>query len=155
LFFFGRNSFDHLVGMGKGQIELATRRAMHGVRVRSAIFKRIMSRSGSPIGRRSGDHFPLRDDWPATPIVPRKPDGNETPVTVHHTHIPSEAMLMRDQLNARGIACWIEQHQPSRLIQYQTTSADEISVIVWSADELLATELLEHLRKPRHVEKPD
>jgi hypothetical protein len=101
------------------------------------------------IGIRSGDFFPLRDDWPATPINPRRPEAGETPITVHQTNIFGQAMLMRDQLNVRGVACWIEKHQPTQLVQYQTAGPEEISVMVWSADESLARELLDHLTKPR------
>jgi hypothetical protein len=98
---------------------------------------------------RSGDYFPLRDDWPATPILPRKPEADETPAMVHYTNIPAEAILMRDQLIARGIACWVEQHQGARLVGYQNTPASNLNVMVWSEDEALAKDLLMRLTKPR------
>jgi len=107
---------------------------------------------GAAIPVRSGDFFPLRDDWPATPIDQRLPSVDETPVTIRYTSIPGEAMLMRDQLNARGIACWIERHEARRLVGYQVQGAGNLSVVVWSEDEALAKDLLEQLTKPRRRE---
>jgi hypothetical protein len=107
---------------------------------------------GISIPVRSGDFFPLRDDWPATPIDQRLPGVDETPVTIRYTSIPGEAMLMRDQLNARGVACWIEKHEAQRLVGYQALGAGNLSVVVWSEDEALAKDMLDKLTKPRRRE---
>jgi predicted amidophosphoribosyltransferase len=107
---------------------------------------------GTAIQVRSGDVFPLRDNWPATPIDQRLPAVDEMPMAIRYTSIPSEAMLMRDQLNARGIACWIERQKAQHLIGYQADRAGNLSVNVWSGDESLARDLLEQLTQPRRRE---
>jgi hypothetical protein len=104
---------------------------------------------GVPILRRSGDHFPLRDDWPATPIKPRMPSPQETPIVVRSTSIRDEARLIQEQLNARGIACWIDLSKTSRVVGYASTQVGDPHVMVWSEDEAAAKELLDRLMQHR------
>jgi hypothetical protein len=108
---------------------------------------------GVAIPRRSSDHFPLRDDWPATPITPRTPSPQETPVVIRSTVISAEAQLICDQLNARGIACWIDRHEPYQLIGYPSNWPAESNLAVWSADEAAARELLDRLMRYEQRER--
>ncbi len=103
---------------------------------------------GKAIHLRVGDYFPLRDEWPATPITPRKPEPSETPVVIRSTGNAAEAKLIEEQLNARGIACWISQHKPNQLIGYSTPLPADSHLTVWSQDESDARELLDRLMRP-------
>jgi hypothetical protein len=104
---------------------------------------------GEAIPRRSGDYFPLRDEWPAAPITPRMQLPEETPVVIRSTNIGAEAQLIQEQLNARGIACWISRHESTRLVGYSNVQSAESKVTVWSADETAARELLDRLMQHR------
>jgi hypothetical protein len=103
---------------------------------------------GEPIARRSSDYFPLRDEWPLSPISPRTPSPAESPVVIRSTTIAAEAQLILEQFNARGIACWITRQQSAHLIGYSAENPVESSVTVWSEDEAAAREVLDRLLRP-------
>jgi hypothetical protein len=104
---------------------------------------------GEAIPRRGSDYFPLRDEWPAAPITPRTQSPEEMPVVIRSTSIGAEAQLIQEQLNARGIACWISRHESTRLVGYSNVQSAESKVTVWSADETSARELLDRLMQHR------
>ncbi len=64
---------------------------------------------------------------------------------IRSTTIAAEAQLIQEQLNARGIACWIDRHEPTQLIAYSTELPTGFNLAVWSDDEAAARELLERL----------
>jgi hypothetical protein len=100
---------------------------------------------GAAIPRRTNDYFPLRDDWPTTPVEPRVQSPEETPLVIRTTANSMEAQLIHDQFNARGIACWISEQPQAELIGYTPRTAAESVITIWSGDEAVGRDLLNRL----------
>lgn len=90
---------------------------------------------------RPDDHIPLRDDWPADPITPRIPKGHETPVCIHTTDLPWQAMTLRDQFLMRGIAAEVQSPEKEAVgptLGLPGRPRGSCRVMVWSEDAELA-----------------
>jgi hypothetical protein len=110
-----------------------------------------------PKFRRPLDPTKLRDDWPASPIEPRKPGLQETMVRVWDAPNGFAATLLVEQFRARGIrASTQKQSAPMQVGTYVAPPAD-FTVNVWSEDIEAAEAVLDRLAvdlvgtdQPRH-----
>jgi hypothetical protein len=87
-----------------------------------------------PRFRRPLDPTKLRDDWPKSPIEPRKPGDDEELIRVWDAPNGFAATLLVEQLRARGIrANTRKQVSPMQVGNYVAPPAD-FTVNVWSGD---------------------
>ena len=75
----------------------------------------------------------LRTRWPTETLVPRVPDPDEQPVVVLTTDQAPAADLLRQHLEARGIAARTAGPQPIGYAAYQHVMGGH-KLVVWSAD---------------------
>jgi hypothetical protein len=97
------------------------------------------------------DKEKLRGDWPSTPLAPRQPGIEETPLVLHRTDNGFEANLLQEQLTMRGIVAQVRKNQATHLPSaalYQSPIGDTHEVVIWSADEAAAKSYLATLVKP-------
>jgi hypothetical protein len=102
---------------------------------------------GQPFTR-AADHIPLRDDWPADPISPRRPGAAEVPVCIHTTDIEWQARTLREQFEARGIAAQIQEPGAVPMNPYTGVpirGRGSWRVMVWSEDAELAAAIRDKL----------
>lgn len=96
-----------------------------------------------PRFRRPLDPRKLRDDWPLTPIEPRKPAAHEMLVRIWDAPHAMAATLLVEQFRARGIVAKIQKRLvPMQLGGYVAPPSD-FTVNVWSDDVEAAEEALE------------
>lgn len=107
--------------------------------------KRSCPECGTPIESSRPRHLPLRDDWPATLIVPRAPEAGETPVVVYKSKNALEASLLQEQFQARGIECRLDREEIPGVVYGGVSQTLEL--VVWSGDvdraQAIATKLLD------------
>jgi hypothetical protein len=93
----------------------------------------------------------LCDDWPTTPIAPRRPALGETEVVLYRTDNGFEAGLLKDQLALRGVAAHVQTDtagQFAAAVYYRIAARNTHAVIIWSEDLLAAKAYLATLAKP-------
>jgi hypothetical protein len=93
------------------------------------------------------DWHALREEWPATELIPRLPGPDEAEVTVHSTPEPSEAQLMGEQLTARGVKAEVRRTTASGSNLEWLPSGILMHVVVWSGDEEFARAYVASLRE--------
>lgn len=96
----------------------------------------------APTFRRPLDPIKLRDQWPLTPVEPRLPGIDETPVRVWDAPHAMAAYLLVEQFRARGIRARITRERvPMQVGNYVAPPAN-FAVVVWSGDAAAADEVL-------------
>lgn len=112
--------------------------------------KRRCPECGTPVFDGLPRHIPLRDDWPATSMVPRSPSADETPIVVHQAASSLEANLLQQQFEARGIECRITIDKIAGV--YTGRTRRTASLVVWSGDieqaKLILSKLLPERQEP-------
>lgn len=90
----------------------------------------------------------LRENWPADAIAVRIPGPHETPVAVHETGNSTEASLLSQHLESRGIRCKASSRE-SRLtpIGYSEAMTNWV-VVAYSGDADAARAIIDRFRVP-------
>lgn len=98
-----------------------------------------------PHFRRPLDPKKMRDDWPLSPVKPRKPGIEEVLVRVWDAPHALAANLLVEQFRARGIHAKIEKRLvPMQVGNYVAPPLD-FSISVWSEDVEAAEKVLDRL----------
>ena len=87
----------------------------------------------------------LGNDWPANAIEPVAGPGNVVAaamVELCRTDNPTEADLLVQQLNARGVRCVLNRERSTRQSAYDINVSHHVRVSVPAADERMAREYL-------------
>jgi hypothetical protein len=88
----------------------------------------------------------LREDWPANPIEPRRPLPGEPMVVITDAADEWEGPMLAEQLQARGIACLVQNNVRRELAGYSTQRIHFCRVLVYAEDADLASDYLWHAR---------
>lgn len=88
----------------------------------------------------------LSSDWPAAEITPAIPWPGALPVVLHRTGNGTEAELLAQQLQARGVWALAQNHDERFLKGYLVDTVREWFVIVTADEETRARTILEHFR---------
>ncbi len=87
----------------------------------------------------------LREEWPASPLAPRIPSESEGVWTVYSTRHSTEADLLKQQIEARGISCRVVDRGTLRV---RRASGDPLyfALVVPEGDKQFATEIVDSFR---------
>jgi len=92
------------------------------------------------------DPHRLRDEWPSVPITPRTPAADEGVVAVYIAHNGIEADLLKQQIEARGVQCRVEERADfGARAGYRPRM--RTLVMVPAADEMVGREIVNHFRR--------
>lgn len=81
----------------------------------------------------------LGSRWPDSPLTIRRPNPGERAVLIRETPDPLEADLLKQQLNARGMASWAESGTQALYTATDSGPAPlSFKVFAWEGDEELA-----------------